>query len=81
MYLFKYWMKCDTYNKGRLSLQSGTYVPASVIGSPRQLRDKCANALACYRRLGKTVLFITMTTDLKDWQARGHVHLHGLYWR
>lgn len=48
-------------------LENGTYVPASEHGSPRQLRDKCANALACFRILGKTVLFITGTTDVKSW--------------
>ena len=45
----------------------GTYLPPSELGSPRFLRDKCADALACHRLLGKAVLFITMTTDLKDW--------------
>ena len=47
--------------------QSGTYLPPSEIGSPRYMRDRCANALAVHRKLGKAALFITMTTDLKDW--------------
>ena len=41
--------------------------PAPEIGSPRYMRDRCANALAVHRKLGKAALFITMTTDLKDW--------------
>ena len=28
---------------------------------------RCANALAVHRKLGKAALFITITTDLKDW--------------
>ena len=47
--------------------QNGTYLPPSEIGSPRYMRDRCANALAVHRKLGKAALFITMTTDLKDW--------------
>ena len=31
------------------------------------MRDRCANALAVHRKLGKAALFITVTTDLKDW--------------
>ena len=47
--------------------QSGTYLPPSEVGSPGYMRDRCANAMAVHRKLGKAVLFITMTTDLKDW--------------
>jgi len=46
---------------------SGTYLPPSEVGSPRYMRDRCANALAVHRKLGKAALFITITTDLKDW--------------
>ena len=46
---------------------SGTYLPPSEVGSPRYQRDKCADALAVHRQLGKALLFVTMTTDLKDW--------------
>ena len=44
--------------------QGGTYLPPSEVGSPRYLRDRCADALAVHRKRGKAVLFINMTTDL-----------------
>lgn len=45
----------------------GTYLPPTEVGSPRYLREKCADALSANRTIGKAILFITMTTDLKDW--------------
>ena len=47
----------------------GTYLPASVIGTPRHLRQCCSNAMAALRQLGcQYLLFITFTTDISgDW--------------
>ena len=46
----------------------GTYLPSSEIGTPRQLRGLCSDAMATLRQLGcKYMFFITATTDKVDW--------------
>ena len=48
--------------------EAGTYLPTSEVGSPRYMLERCADAMATVRQLGSPyLLFITMTTDLKDW--------------
>ena len=51
------------------AMTRGTYLPPSVVGGPRYLRDRCADALCTVRQLGRNhgLLFITFTFDKKDW--------------
>jgi hypothetical protein len=46
----------------------GTYLPPSVQGSDRHMRESIANALTAVSQDGDPVLFITMTVDTKTWQ-------------
>jgi hypothetical protein len=46
---------------------AGTYLPPTEVGSPRYMNDRCSDALAANRMLGKAIMFITMTTSLKEW--------------
>lgn len=46
----------------------GTYLPASVTGSPRDMRDRVGNAMCARRVIGPPLLFITATTDVAEWE-------------
>ena len=47
--------------------ERGTYLPASVQGSMRHLRDCISNSLTAVRVLGDPLAFITITVDVKEW--------------
>ena len=46
----------------------GTYLPSSVTGSPRDMRDRVGNAMCARRVRGPPLLFITATTDTGSWE-------------
>ena len=55
----------NNHNNHNLSIGKPVIIPSSFEGSPRNMRERCHDAMAIFRKFGPPDLFITMTANPK----------------